>query len=255
MLERKISLFLVFVIALASCNLPTNAPTGDDGNVPPPAPTAVNSPIPPTATPIPSATPPPTDTPPPTLTSTPTIPIAWPKDVGVNCRYGPSVDWLVVGALLVEQTAEITGKNAAGTWWYVKTPNAPGNPCWVSGSVTNTAGNLANLPIIPTPDATVTKVTLKKPDNIHVGGCVGPILPMELKGSIEVNGPVQVKWHFETEQGGALPDKTLNFDSVGEKSVSDNSYTPPLVAGDYWVKLVVTSPNGKVAEKSYKITC
>ena len=126
---------------------------------------------------------------------------------------------------------------------------------WVSGSVTETAGNLANVPVLNPPNASVTKVTTEKPDTISVGGCIGPIQPIKLKGSIQVNGPTEVKWRFETEQGGPLSTQTLNFASAGSKDVSDNSYTPPLVPGSYWVRLVVTSPNDKTSEVNYKIEC
>lgn len=250
MKSRSLSAGLVLALALLACNLPSGTPAE-------PTATAENQP-PPTLsfnTEVPSETPPPTETLPPTLTPTPTIPIAWPKEVGVNCRLGDSTDWVVVGALLVDQTATIQGKNAAGTWWYVTTPNDPGTPCWVSGVVTNTAGNLAILPVINPPSASVTKVTIEKPDDISVAGCFGPIQPIKIKGSIQVNGPTEVKWHFETQQGGALPTGTTDFPSAGSKDFSDNSYTPPLVVGTYWVKLVVTSPNGKSAEASYKIKC
>ncbi len=77
---------------------------------------------------------------------------------------------------------------------------------------------------------------------------------MELKGSIETNGPTTVDWHFETEQSGALGTGTKTFDSFDTKNVSD-SFVPTLTAGTYWVKLVVTTPNGKVAESGYKIEC
>ena len=243
-------LALVLALALGACNLPSGRPgTPTATSESQPSPTLAAS------TEIPSATPLPSDTPPLTLTPTHTVPIAWPKEVGVNCRFGPSTDWLVVGALLVEQTATIQGKNAASTWWYVTTPNDPGTPCWVSGAVTNTAGNLATVPVVNPPSASVTKVTIEKPDTISVAGCLGPIQPMELAGSIQVNGPTEVKWRFETEQGGALSTGTTSFAGAGSKDVSDDSYTPPLVAGSYWVKLVVTSPNDKSAETTYKIEC
>lgn len=254
--SRKVSVFLILILVTSSCNLPSNMSTGEDDNLPPAPPEGV-TPLPTQlqATAVPSATPLPTNSPLPTLTGTPAIPIAWPKEVGVNCRYGDGIEWLVIGALLVEQTATIQGKNAAGTWWYVTTPNSPGTPCWVSDSVTNTAGNLANLPIINPPLASVTNVSIQKPSKIKVPGCMGPIQPMDLKGAIEVNGPATVKWHFATEQGGALATGTTNFDEFGSKDVSDNSYTPPLTAGDYWVRLVIESPNNKQAEKSYTIEC
>ena len=254
---RNLSIMLVLILFLTSCNLPTGAspaPVADE-NVEP-SPTLENTPLPPedTATPIPSETPLPTDTPLPTATSTPSVPIAWPKDANVNCRYGYGTDWPAIAALVVDQPAPITGKNNSGTWWYITPPIAPGISCWVASSVTNTAGNLANLPIINQSTASVTNVTIEKPDTVSVAGCMGPLQPMELKGSIETNGPGVVSWHFETEQGGTLASHTMDFDSFGIKNASD-SFVPTLTVGSYWVKLVVTSPNGKVAESSYAIEC
>ena len=252
---QKLSLILVFALFLSSCNLPTNAPPVVEEIVESP-PTLENTSSPPedTAIPIPSETPLPTETSLPTATSTPSVPIAWPKDANVNCRFGYGTDWLAVAALVVDQPAPITGKNNSSTWWYITPPNAPGTSCWVAASVTNTAGNLAGLPVINQSTASVTKVTIEKPDTISVAGCIGPLQAMELKGSIETNGPGTVEWHFETEQGGVLASHTTDFDSFGVKNASD-TFPPTLAVGSYWVKLVVTSPNEKVAENSYKIEC
>ena len=124
----------------------------------------------------------------------------------------------------------------------------------MAASVTDTAGNLASLPVISQSTASVIKVNIEKPQNISVAGCIGPIPALELKGSIETNGPTTVDWHFDTEQSGALASHTKTFDGFGTKNASD-SFGPTLVVGTYWVKLVVTTPNGKVAESGYKIEC
>lgn len=254
---RNLSILLVFVLAISSCNLPSNKPAQNDENeAPPPAPTLENTPLPPepTATLIPSETPLPTDTPLPTATFTPTVPVAWPKDLNVNCRFGYGTEWLAVGALVEGQPAEIKGKNPTASWWYVALPNTPSTPCWVAASVTNTSGNLAALPVINQSIASVTGVSIEKPDTISVAGCLGPIQPLDLKGSIEMNGPGTASWHFDTQQSGVITDHATDFDTVGSKSVSD-SFVPPLTAGSYWLKLVVIGPNDKQAESSYKIEC
>ena len=254
---RNLTLLLIFVILVSSCNLPSDVATQNDGNdASPPPPTQENTPIPPdpTATPLPSETPLPTDTPLPTATYTPTVPVAWPKDLNVNCRFGYGTEWATVGALVEGQPAEIKGKNATASWWYVALPNTPATPCWVAASVTNTSGNLAALPVINQSIASVTGVSIEKPDTISVGGCVGPILPLELKGSITMNGPGTASWHFDTQQNGVITDHSTDFDTGGSISVTD-SFVPPLTAGSYWVKLVVIGPNNKQAESSYKIEC
>jgi hypothetical protein len=101
----------------------------------------------------------------------------------------------------------------------------------------------------------VTKVTVDvDPKSLSVAGCAGPVLPLKLSGTIETDGPASVQWRFETEQGGALNNQTRTFDAFGTTAVSAE-YTPPLAAGTYWVRLIVTSPNDMQAEVEYTIVC
>ncbi len=147
------------------------------------------------------------------------------------------------------------GKTADGGWWQIQNPSTPGEKCWVAASVTTASGNLTQIGVVAPPSTFVTKVTLKiEPDTISVPGCIGPILPVTFKGTIEVNGPATVKWHFESQQGGAMPEQTTDFTTFGTKDVSAD-YTPLLTAESYWVRLIVTSPNNISAEAKYKIDC
>lgn len=247
--KRTLISSFVLLLSMLACNLPT-------GN-PPPTQTPIVQVITatPMDTPIPTFTLIPTETSLPTFTPTPTIPIAWPLDKGVNCRYGPSTDWVATSSLLVGQNATIQGKNGDATWWYVTVPEDPGNPCWVAASVTVTAGNLANLPVIKSPNASVTGVDVKvDPKDINLPGCLGPLQPIKINGSITVNGPTKVDWYFETQQGGSMGTYTLEFDKADTKKV-DANFTPSPAAGDFWVKLITVTPNGKVAETKYKISC
>jgi hypothetical protein len=121
--------------------------------------------------------------------------------------------------------------------------------------VTSTAGNVAGIPVAEAPKATVTNVTVDvDPESLSVAGCLGPILPLKITGTIETNGPVDVQWRFETQQSGTILTKTTTFDAFGEETVS-TEYTPTLLAGNYWVRLVVTSPNETQAEVKYTIAC
>ena len=243
---------LVLVLATLACNLPSNAAVTETPTTQAQLPPSATLP-PPTS--LPTQTPLPTDTPPPTLTSTPTIPVASAKDVGVNCRLGPSTAWLPISALVVGQSSQITGKNSDGSWWNIVDPQNSGRKCWVSASVVNTAGNLNNIPVTDSPKAQVTNLKVDvDPKSISVPGCVGPILPIKIKGTIETNGPTTVKWRFETQLGGSMGNQSTDFDSFGTKDVTAD-YTPPVSAGTYWVKLIVTSPNDLQAETAYKIEC
>ncbi|MBT7189735.1 MAG: hypothetical protein HN916_06050 [Anaerolineae bacterium] len=250
---RILSIILLTVLILSACTLPSGAPPPVN-EAPAPSPTLENTLPPPTATipPPPSETPLPTNTPLPTATFTPSVPIALPTDLNVNCRLGYGTEWLATGALMAGEPATIIGKNQTASWWYVKLQN--GTQCWVAASVTNTSGNLVGVPVIGQSTASVIGVSIEKPDDITVAGCLGPIQPLNLKGSIETNGPGTVTWHFESEQSGVITDHATDFSEASSKSVSD-SFVPPLVAGSYWVKLVAFLPNDKVAESSYKIEC
>jgi hypothetical protein len=250
--KRTLIASLVLMLAILACNLPS---AGEPTQSPDVLPVATGTSVLPSDTPIPTFTSLPTDTPFPSLTPTPTIPIAWPLDKGVNCRFGPGTEWATIGGLLVGQTATIQGKNAGATWWYVTTPTDPSKPCWVAASVTLTAGNLVNLPIINPPIALVTNVSVKlNPKEINLPGCLGPVQPITIKGTIETNGPVKVKYYFKTEQGGDMSIEDVKFESADTKTV-ETTYTPPATAGTYWVRLIILNPNEKIGEQKYKVTC
>jgi hypothetical protein len=251
MKSRSLLSTLVLVLAMLACNLPSSLPTETPtvALITPSSTLALS-------TAISTQTSLPTNTPPPTTTSTPTVPVAFPKEVAVNCRLGPGTGWIVLSGLTVGTSSQITGKSGDGSWWQIIDPLNSGRRCWVSGSVTNTAGNIAGIPVVESPKATVTNVTVDvDPKSLSIAGCLGPIVPFEVTGTIETNGPGTVQWRFETQQDGAMSTRTTNFDAFGEETVSVD-YTPTtLTAGTYWIRLIVTSPNEAQAEVKYTITC
>lgn len=250
--KRTLFPALVLVLAILACNLPSNVP-GTATAAPLALPSATN--IQPAPTELPTQTPLPTNTSLPTLTFTPSVPSASPKNVNVNCRLGPGTAWLPISALVVGQSSQITGKTSDGSWWLIANPQNSSGRCWVSSSVINTGGNLTAIPVVESPDAEVTNVTVNvDPKTTSVAGCTGPVLPIKIKGTLETNGPTTVKWHFETQLGGTMGNQSTDFDTFGSKDFTAD-YTPPLTAGTYWVKLIVTSPNDLQAETSYKIEC
>ena len=250
MKRRMLFPALVLVLAMLACNLPSQIPVTE---------TPTTSPVPSATQPLPTnaptQTPPPTNTAPAAPTSTPSVPVAFPKEANVNCRFGPGVAWVAISALIVGQSAQITGKSSDGAWWNIVDPQNSSRRCWVSASVVNTGGNLATIPVVQNPLASVTNVTVSiDPRTISIPGCIGPIPASKIRGTIETNGPTTVKWHFETQLGGALGTQTTDFDSFGVKEFSAD-YTPPVTAGSYWVRLIVTSPNNLQAEVSYRVDC
>lgn len=250
MKSRSLLFPLILIMSMLACNLPSNLPTET-----PTAAAITPSSTPPPATAIPSLTLPPSNTPPPTNTSTPSVPVAFPKEVAVNCRLGPGTGWIVLSGLSVGTSSQITGKSGDAGWWQIIDPLNSGRRCWVAVSVTNTAGNVAGIPVVEAPKATVTNVTVDvDPESLSVAGCLGPILPLEITGTIETNGPGAVQWRVETQQSGVVTTQTTNFEGFGEETVSVD-YTPTLTAGTYWVRLIVTSPNEAQAEVKYTIVC
>ncbi|MCC6299634.1 MAG: hypothetical protein IT314_10065 [Anaerolineales bacterium] len=249
MKHKFLTIFLLTALAVSSCNLPQATPTES------PILFTATSALP-TDTPQPTNTSLPTDTPLPTLTFTPSVPTITTLDKPVNCRLGPSTGWLAISALNLGQSSQIVGKNFDASWWLIQDPLSPGRNCWVAASVTSASGNLAGLQVVQTPAASVTNVTISlDPKSINLGLlCLSPMPVVKIKGTIETNGPTLVKWHFETQQGGAMANKETEFDSFGSKDVSAE-YTPILPVGTYWVRLIVTSPNSLVAEATYKIEC
>ena len=252
MKPRTLFPVLMLVLSMLACNLPSNIPATETPTLQLTAPPTVALPtntLPPTQTSLP------TNAPPPTLTSTPTVPVAFPRDVNVNCRLGPSTAWVPISALIVGQSSQITGKSGDGAWWNIVDPQNSSRRCWVSASVVNTGGNIASIPVAEAPQASVTSVTIDvDPKTISVAGCLGPILPSEITGTIETNGPTNVRWHFETQLGGNLGNQSTDFEAFGTKEFEAN-YTPPLTAGTYWIRLIVTDPNDMQAEVTYRVQC
>jgi len=251
MKRRSLLSTLALVLAILACNLPSNVPTETPTGA---ALTPSSTFVPTTA--VPTLTLPPSNTPPPTNTSTPSVPVAFPKEVAVNCRLGPGTGWIVLSGLSVGTSSQITGKSGDGGWWQIIDPLNSGRRCWVAGSVTNTAGNVAGIPVVEAPKATVTNVTVDvDPESLSVAGCLGPILPLKITGTIETNGPTTVQWRFETQQDGVMSTQSTEFESFGEETVS-TEYTPTtLAAGTFWVRLIVSSPNDSQAEAKYTISC
>jgi hypothetical protein len=92
------------------------------------------------------------------------------------------------------------------------------------------------------------------PGEINLPGCMGPVQPITFKGTIDTNGPADVKYYFETQQGGQMPVQELKFKFADSKSV-EASYNPPIMEGTFWVKLVIVSPNDKTVQEKYKVNC
>lgn len=181
----------------------------------------------------------------------------------VNVRAGPGTVYTEVGALTMSQTAPIDGQNAEGTWWRIVYPAAPGGHGWVAASVSTATCVTGVAAVVPPATPTVvipigvTSVTVSvDPKTIGVPGCMGPIQQSTVVATITVNGPYDLKYHFESDQLGGLGNHNLSFAGAGSKDVSEK-FTPLLTPGTYWVRLYIDGVDlgGMDNQAKYKITC
>jgi hypothetical protein len=237
---KRLFATLAVVLAALACNWSDIAPLA--------APVIEPSPLPTFG--IPTRTPQPTETPLPTLTPTPDVPIAWPKDLGVNCRFGPGKEWEAISSLPAGTTAEIEGRTVDTAWWYIQDPLHAGDSCWVAYDVVDTAGNLNTIPLVEPPAATVTKVTADV--LVAFTACGGPN-EVTFKGTISTNGPATVmyRWEVNGDKKAILPEETLEFTEAEAQRITTSAFSAD--CGNYSAKLLVTSPNEEMAEKTFKI--
>jgi uncharacterized protein YraI len=213
----------------------------------------------PAATEAPTALPAPTDvlvTPTDVPTPTASVPLVTPLKDPVNCRFGPSVNYAQVYALSVGASAQVIGKSADGAWWQVQIPENS-QACWVADSVVVSSGDLSGIVIVAAPMAFVTDVKVQvKPESINLGlGCVGPYPTYSIKGTISVNGPLDVKWHIETQQDGSVSEHKLSFSKFGSQDISYDYVPSSWKKGNFWVHLVITSPQSMLSEATYQVKC
>lgn len=103
----------------------------------------------------------PTATPKPTLavtqipTETP-VPAQLPASVGVslatNCRTGPGLAYPQVFSLQPGQTADVKGRSADSSYWFIANPDQSGESCWIWGEYATVEGDVSSLPVLtPSP--------------------------------------------------------------------------------------------------------
>jgi hypothetical protein len=136
---------LALWLIIVSCNLPTVAPDSAEPVIV--VITATNAPSLPADVASPTTSAPVI---PPTFTSVPptactALVIA---STLVNIRSGPGMVYDVVGNLPVGGTANVAGKSADGTWWYI---DFAGGHAWVFGSVVTASCIPTTLAIIAAP--------------------------------------------------------------------------------------------------------
>ena len=242
--------WIIFIIVLTSaCNLP-NQTMMTPATTPVPS-TPVGAIFTPTLLPIETLLAIPTSTFVPT--STPRLALASPISQPVNCRYGPSTAYAVVGGLEVGRQAEIVGKNIDVTWWYVKNPSNPSTFCWLAADLINAVGKIDSLPVVEAPSALVTDIQLRvDPPSLNVS-CAGFPQYVIVNADIMTNGPATVAWRWETSEGESIGASPLLFLETG--SQGDFVYYQVNAAKDYWIQVHILSPNDMTGRVIFKATC
>jgi hypothetical protein len=113
-----------------------------------------------TQAPTPTATPAPTEPPPPTATPTEAAPASGPTiiaDQNTNCRAGPSTGYKVVAYFMEGDESTVEGRDSTKDWWYIVSPEAGEENCWVWDGSTTVVGDTSTLPVVAAPAAPTYK--------------------------------------------------------------------------------------------------
>ena len=251
MRNRRWSVNAVMFLTLTACNFPLNQTTS-----PPLSSPTVDTPSSSTSTPtrIPIETLLALQTPTVMPTLTPSLLVAFPKDAPVNCRSGPGTSYTVVGELKVGRQAEMIGKSADLSWWYVKNPSDPSTSCWLFADIVLVEGNVDSLPVVNPPEITVTAVQVSiEPPVMNVACNAFPKL-VTINVQITVSGPSTVMWRWEeTSTGDSSPEKNIVFEEGGTKTVQDLYQVKS--ARDYTMRVRTTQPNEVTGQANFKAVC
>lgn len=186
-------------------------------------------------------------------TPTPRFAIAAPLNQPVNCRYGPSTAYSVVGALELGGQAEIVGKNIDMTWWVVKNPSDPSTYCWLAASVIEAVGNLDALPVVEAPPAQVSNIQIRiDPPSMNVS-CTAFPQYVTVNVDITTTGPTTVVFQWETSEGESISADARLFLETGSQSAF--IYYKITSARDYWIQVHILSPNDTTGRATFKATC
>lgn len=182
-----------------------------------------------------------------TLTSTPNV-TTLTVSADTNCRSGPGKEYDYLGALLINQSAEVVGRNTVTGYWIIKNPERDGS-CWLWGNYATVTGDITKLtefPIPPTPTPTAPEA----PKGLKANKiCFFNGVTYNLGGSISWNDGLNETGYNVYLNGGlfnVLPANTTT------------SPIPNLVlvpGGSIKMSVEAFNPAGKSAKKAVEIAC
>ena len=249
-LEANVAETLAVVLA------PTTAPTqpAPPTEAPTPVPTQPAPTLAPTAAPAATQPIPPTVIP--TMVST-TAKVS--VSVDTNCRQGPSVQYPILGGLLVGEEAEIVGRLVNNSYWLIKNPDAAGD-CWITGAYATAVGPYDQVPVRTAPPLpggipytnpnfpySLGKITLSSAQAVEGDSLTVKVVDFPANSSIDIR------------VGEINKAATLVFDGkVAANGTASHTFTVPAEAdkGETWVVVVLTTDlaNGTQASLPFYIT-
>lgn len=192
--------------------------------------------------------------------ATPIPPVPTPVQVNllvinelINCRVGPGTYYQLVNEFTQGQTLRAVGRNEAFTWWYIQDPGNPGGFCWVSAEVTQPQSPTSDLQVAPPPFVTITNVNLRVEPNRIVVACNQFPQTVFFEAQITADGPTLLTWRWEVSTGVSSNEGAMIYEEAGTQVI--NEYYQINAPGDYWVKLVILTPNEQVEQVTFPVTC
>lgn len=182
-----------------------------------------------------------------TLTPSPSV-TTLTVSADTNCRSGPGKDYDYLGALLINQTAEVVGKSTSTGYWIIKNPERSGN-CWLWGNYATVTGDVSKLqefaiPPTPTPSApgsikglVANKICFFNGVNYNLGG--------------------SISWEDTSNEEGYNVYVNGGFFIATAKDVTTSAIPNLLLVPGGSIKMSVEAFNsaGKSAKKSVDIVC
>ena len=78
-------------------------------------------------------------------------------DQNTNCRAGPSTRYAILTWFIKGAESTVAGRDAGKDWWYIASPDEPGEFCWVWDGSTTVVGDTSTLPVVDPPAGVKTK--------------------------------------------------------------------------------------------------
>lgn len=208
----------------------------------------------------PPIAPEPTPTIPPLPTPTPIPPSPTPVEIPIqvtaelaNCRFGPGTVYVTLNEIREGRTLTAVGRDNTSSWLLVEDPINPGGFCWLSAEVTDESGDASQLPIVPPPFVTVTKVELRVEPNRIVVNCDNFPQTVFFEAEITANGPTLLTWQWEASTGVVSDVGALIYEESGTQVI--NEFYRVNAPNEYWVKLKILAPNEVVEKVSFPVSC